>query len=212
MLEAQVARLQAQLAKERCDGGELFRYNPPWIKPWQIIDRIITNFFPDAEDAVDLTPGRGHFWGKSPRVKVIKSTFDFRETPYIDGQFDIAVFDPPHNADMGATSVMKSFGTYKFGELPDVIREGCRETKRVSMVGAIVKVTDQTHGQQFVHETGWVFDTLGKPFDTTHGMHRKVRDPKWKLPQASVYNNGSAYLIYRWGDQMHVRRQAVLNT
>lgn len=184
----------------------LFRYNPPSVKPAQIIDGILAIAFPDALTALDMTPGRGHFWGKSPRVGVTRSEHDFRRLPYRDGEFDVAVFDPPHNADMGKRSIMRSYGTYAKGELRRVIELGACESMRVGRLGAIIKVTDQTHDTRFQHEAGWVVNVLGVPYDETHGMHRPVKDPKWKEPACSIYSNGSTYLIYRHGDQRHIRR------
>ena len=58
---------------------------------------------PDDKIA-DLTYGKGVFWRKCPELNVTGSdletvperAYDFRKTPYDDGQFDVAVLDPPY--------------------------------------------------------------------------------------------------------------------
>jgi hypothetical protein len=101
---------------------------------------------------------------------------------------------------------MRHFGTYKNGELELVVRQGAREAWRVAKLGTICKVTDQTHAQVFVRESGWIYDELGEPYEVVHGQHRQVEDPKWRLPALSARSNGSTYICHRRGDQRHLRR------
>jgi hypothetical protein len=175
--------------------------------PAEIIAAMLAALFPDAATAVDLTPGRGRFWNGTAHVAVTFSTWDFRALPFGDGAFDVAVFDPPHLADGGATGIMaRRFGTYKAAELEAAIRAGCREAMRVGCLGCIVKVCDHVHGQRFQWMTGWVTAELGTPFDVVHQVRPgNLEDGKWRNV-LSARSNGAVYSAFRHGDQRHVRR------
>lgn len=176
-----------------------------------VVAHILSVFFADAQSALDLTPGRGCFWREDVpiAVSVSTSTHDFRDLPYIDQSWDVVLFDPPHNADAGARSIMgQRYGTYRQAELEPAVRQGVREAWRVARLGLVVKVTDQVHVSRFVRMSGWVFDELGEPFDVVHQLHRALIDPKWLEPQLSARNNGSSYLIFRRDGPVHRRRKA----
>lgn len=185
----------------------LLRYNPPALKPAEIVSGLLSICFPDASTAVDLTPGHGGFWNGQTQVSVEKSKFDFRDLPYENESFDVVLFDPPHNADAGRQSIMRrTFGTYPYNQLRSVIEDGCREAWRVARIGVIVKVTDQVHAQTFQHQTGWVCGVLGTPYECVVGQHYQVEDGRWRMPALSARSNGSTYLAFRRGDQRHLRR------
>jgi hypothetical protein len=192
----------------------LYRYNPPEKTPAEIIAESLATFFPDALTCIDFTYGNGKFWNADkfpvkPKVDHTEPGVDFRDTHIEDGKFDVVIFDPPHNADAGQDSVMgQRFDTYANADLEAVIRAGCAEAWRVARLGTIVKVCDQTHGQLFQWEWGWVVETLGLPYDITHGTRKSsMEDPRWtaKGPPLSARSNGAVYLIHRKGEQKHLR-------
>ena len=131
---------------------------------------------------------------------------NFRDLTDIgDEEFDVPLFDPPHVADAGDESIMGAkFGTYDEADLPEAIRDGCREAWRVARLGVVIKVTDHVHGQRYVLESDWVREAIGQPpFDEVYQVRASaVIDPKWEQ-QLSAYNNGATYLISRKGSQRH---------
>lgn len=93
----------------------------------------------------DLTYGKGVFWRKTPHLDVTGSDiitvperpYDFRNLPYEDASFDIAVLDPPYIHSPGNHTTDKRYqnaATTK-GMLHDGIRQlyvdGLREACRV---------------------------------------------------------------------------------
>lgn len=176
----------------------------------EIIAAILRVLFPDARTALDLTPGHGCFWSETvpTHVSVQLSEHDFTALPYADAISDVALIDPPHLADAGQRSIMRQrFGTYPSGELEDVVRQGVREAFRVATLGCVVKVCDHIHERRLQHMSGWVSQELGTPYDEVHQVRaRSLVDPKWHEPQLSARNNGSTYLIFRKGEQRHLRR------
>jgi hypothetical protein len=187
-----------------------------------VIAQILRVYFPDAETAFDSTGGDGGFWDGSEPVKVTAlyvdpqrsnaAPGDFRQLEYDADSFDVVLFDPPHLADSSAGAIMaEKFGTVPDDELQDVICDGCREAWRIARLGVIVKVTDHVHGQRYVIESDWVRAAIGQPpYDEVYQVRSGAMiDPKWE-EQLSAYNNGATYLIFRKGDQKHVRRQGSL--
>jgi hypothetical protein len=184
----------------------LLRFNSPETKPAHIVAETLRTAFPDARTAVDLTPGDGNFWSESEpvHVQVERSPHDFCHLPYADASIDVALIDPPHNADCGADSIMgERYGTYTQAELEQVIRQGVAEAWRVARLGVIVKVTEQIHAQVFQAERDWVREAIDMPiYDVTNGLHTPLR----REARFSVLNNGSTYLVFRKGDQRHTAR------
>lgn len=178
----------------------LLRYSAEPVTAVLVAD-IIRIAFPSAASAVDLTPGQGRFWSERVRigVSVEVSPHDFTCLPYADRSFDIAVFDPPHLADGGERSIMRSrYGTYRQADLEPTVRAGCREAWRVSRLGVLAKVCDHTHAQRLVWMTGWVTGELGDPSEVIHNQRRApLVDGKWREPQLSARSNGATYLVFR---------------
>lgn len=187
----------------------LLRYEPSGQSTAAIVAKILHVCFPDAEAVVDLTPGHGCFWREDVPigVSVEASLHDFRCLPYGDDSYDVALLDPPHNADAGPQSIMgRRFGTYRSAELEPAIRFGVREARRIARLGIVVKVTDHVHGQRFVRMSGWVYDELGEPWEVVHQVRsRALVDPRWREPQLSARNNGATYLIFRRDGPLHRR-------
>jgi hypothetical protein len=153
-----------------------------------IVAKILRTSFPDAQRVVDLTPGGGCFWRADVplTVSVEASSHDFCRLPYERDSYDVALFDPPHNADAGARSIMgQRYGTYRQAELEPAVRQGAREAWRVARLGVIVKVTDAIHAQRFVRMSGWIYGELGEPYEVVHQEHRPLIDSR-SCPRATT--------------------------
>lgn len=203
--------------------GGLLRFSPADLPTPTVVALILRVLFPDALTALDVTYGSGNFWDGSAHVSVRAhdsdptrapdGVVDFTSLPYDDDAYDVALFDPPHLEDAGEASIMRErFGTYAHADLQTVIAQGASEAWRVAALGIVVKVTDHVHAVAdtwFRRQTRWVIDAIGQePYDVVHQVRSNVFvDPKWQ-EQLSAYNNGSTYLIFRKGDQRHIRRKA----
>jgi hypothetical protein len=200
--------------------GPLLRFSQADLPTATIIALILRVAFPDAETALDMTYGSGNFWDGSAHVRVTAhdvraarapdGVVDFAQTGYEDGSYDVTIFDPPHLADTGVASIMgQHFGSYaSYADLEAAICAGAREAWRVARLGTIVKVTDHVHAHQYVIESDWVRAAFeGRaPYDVVHQVRSgALVAPMWE-EQLSAYNNGATYLIFRKGDQKHVRR------
>jgi hypothetical protein len=163
--------------------------------------------YPDCLSALDTTPGERCFWHeKVPTgLSVTFSDSDVRSLPYADLSYDLGLVDLPHLTDLGKNSILvKRYGTLKTKELEPLVRAGVAETWRVSARGLIVKVTDHVHGQRYQDESAWVQETLGRPYARVYAVHRPIGCRS--EPQLSADSNGSVYLLYRRGSQLHSRR------
>jgi hypothetical protein len=174
-----------------------------------IVADILRVAFPDARTALDLTPGHGNFWNGSAHVEVTNYLGDFCHVERPNQSVDVVAIDPPHIADGGKHSIMaRRFGTATAAQLEELVMQGVAEAWRVARLGFFAKVCDHTHGQRLVLETDWVRRAMGGwlPYDVVHQVRRRsMRDPRWGT-QLSAYSNGATYLIFRRGDQRHVRR------
>src|SRR4051794_15499269 len=79
----------------------------------QTVADILRVLFPDARTVLDVTYGKGRFW--SPKHPVTAQVTgldldpqrardvvgDFRALDYLADSFDVGVFDPPYQWDMG---------------------------------------------------------------------------------------------------------------
>jgi hypothetical protein len=193
----------------------------------EVVAGILRTSFPDASSVYDPTYGHGGFLEGNllSHLKVTATDLkpdraapdgvaDVRFLPFADGHFDVVVFDPPHNADAGADSVMGSrFGTYTEKDLEQVVRQGTRECWRAAGLGVVAKITDAVHGQRYVCMSDWVRESLAAPPMVPYDRVDYVRpsnleDPRWteKGEPCSMRNNGSTFLVFRKRSQRHVRR------
>ena len=176
-----------------------------------LLAAILRVAFPDARTILDPTWGNGSFWrggGNALERYVVTGTdilaglaphgeADARALPHTDDSFDVTVFDPPHAADSTSGILAQRYGSFSSADIEALIRQGSRECYRVSRLGVIIKVTDSTHANRFIRQSGWVIDELGEPYDVVHRTRpRPLEDPKWGL-QRHARSNGSTYLIYR---------------
>jgi hypothetical protein len=174
-----------------------------------VIAKVRRTIYPDAQTALDLSPGERCFWSElvPTGLEVTFSPYDFTSTPYADGSYDLPILDPPHLAALGRGSFMRPrYGTYSAKELPGVIRAGAREAWRLARLGALIKVCDHVNSAHFKRETGWVIDAIGQePFDVVHVIHPPVGSARWPGERMSARNNGATLLLFRRGSKYHRR-------
>jgi hypothetical protein len=195
---------------------ELLRFESAGRTTAAVIASILRVCFSDAQTAVDLTPGHGGFWTERIpiRVLVTRSSYDFTALPYANESFDVALFDPPHLADAGTSSIMGSrYGTYRTQQaLEQAVRKGTGQAWRIARLGVVIKVCDHVHGSRLVRMSRWIDEVLcelgGQPYEVVHQLHRPLIDPRWREPQLSARNNGSSYLIFRKDSPIHRRRRS----
>lgn len=182
---------------------------------------LLCVLFPDATTVLDMTYGKGMFWRGAVSDVAVTSmdrnparrtdiVADFTALPFRDAAFDVAIFDPPYQWDMGekGSIIGKQFGTYRSeAHARQTVQLGAREAWRVSRLGVIVKVQNYIHTSRLVHMTRWVEDAIPSPlYDEMHLVTpRKLIVPRWG-EQLSLYRNHSTFLVFRHGDQRHIRR------
>jgi len=180
---------------------------------------------PDARTVLDMTYGRGRFWSTKHPVPVTVTGLDldparardvvgdFRALDFPDGSFDVCVFDPPYQWDMGKRkpSIMGGrFGTYGSAEEARAsIEAGSREAWRVARLGVIVKVQDYVHANRCWWLSRWVQDAMPcEPYDFLHlARARKLNDPKWKR-QLSVRRRHATFWVWRKDGNVHRARRS----
>jgi len=189
------------------------------------LEQIIETLLPDAATAIDLTWGSGKFW--TPRMlqrwdvtgidldpdRARDRCADFRELPYQDGSFDIAVFDPPYQTDAGRDAFISArFGSYcSVDEMRIAVMQGVAEAARVSRIGYICKVMDHVHGNRLVEMTGWVrtaaphelydFCLLESPSKSENRRWTKNGGPM------SVRSTATTWMVFRHDGPIHRRHK-----
>lgn len=173
--------------------------------------RYIHLAFRDAHTAIDLTAAHGGFW-KPPVPPALAITtnnldltsaadlhVDFTNTDLPDDSYDLAVYDPPHLADLGADSIMgRRFGTAMGSDgLDQLVTAGVHEAWRIARVGILVKLADSSHGGEFLQLSRWVVEHLDvEPYFVAHTTRSQLEDGKWKV-QRVPRSNGAVYLVWR---------------
>jgi len=135
-----------------------------------LIKQVVSLHGKPTDQIADLTYGKGVFWRKvdddvrrrvtgSDIITVSNRPYDFRDTPYGDGDFDIAVLDPPYIHSPGnhlTDSRYQNAATTK-GMLHHDIRQlymdGMREAARIAKRQVWVKCKDQVQSgmQRWAH-------------------------------------------------------------
>lgn len=192
--------------------------------------RYVHLAFRDAHTAIDLTFAHGGFWKRPypPCLAITTSNidpssaaeyhFDFTATGLPDGAYDLAVYDPPHLADLGEDSIMgRRFGTVKGTHgLELLVTAGVLEAWRIARIGVLVKLADTSHGGEFLQLSRWAVDNLGvEPYFVAHTTRPPVGDGRRKV-QRVPWNNGAVYLLFRWDygkhhdfDRLYERQEAL---
>lgn len=193
----------------------------------QVVTSLLATLFPDARTAIDLTYGKGKFWDGTAHVAVTGLDLnaernpdivaDFTATGLPDTGYDVAIFDPPYQWDMGRgkPSVMGAqFSTYASeDDARAAVQMGTIEAMRLARLGIIVKVQNYIHASRLVHMTRWVEDALPYPlYDELHlKQAAKLADPKWTR-QLSVWRNHTTFLVFRKDGPIHRARGATVDT
>ena len=181
--------------------------------------RALAHFaFRDAHWALDVTYAHGGFWRDPlpPGLRLTTSNLDpssaaelhleFTATGLPDDSFDLVVYDPPHVADGGRTSIMaQRFGTVKgIAALRETIEAGAREAWRIAAVGILVKVADHSHGGEFLIQSDWVNAAISVPLYVVLHAYRGgyLRDGKHRV-QRVPRSNGAVYLAFRKDGHRH---------
>ena len=179
--------------------------------------RYIHLAFRDAHTAIDLTAAHGGFW-KPPVPPDLAITtnnldpssradlhLDFTDTGLPDECYDLAVYDPPHLADLGADSIMgKRFGSALGSDgLDQLVTAGVREAWRIARLGILVKLADSSHGGEFLQLSRWVAEQFdAQPYFVAHTTRPPLEDGKWKV-QRVPRSNGAVYLVWRKDGHQH---------
>jgi hypothetical protein len=175
--------------------------------------------FRDCETVLDLTYGHGRFWRPPlpPGIRLLRNTLDpereaehhldYTATGLAAEGVDLAIFDPPHTADNGATGHFRGIygGTAKGSRaLQTDITSGVREAWRLARIGILVKVADSSHGGEFLYESAWVQWAIGmNPYAILHTVKKQpLRDPKHRV-QRVPRSNGAVYLAFRKDQRKH---------
>ena len=180
--------------------------------------RLVHLAFRDAHTALDLTYAHGGFWREPlpPGLRLATNSLDpnagaelcldFTRTGLPDDAYDLAVYDPPHVADGGVGSIIaRRFGTVRGTDaLRETIVAGALEAWRIAAVGILVKVTDHSHGGEFLSQSDWVkAATPVRPYFVLHtyrGGH--LRDGKHHV-QRVPRSNGAVYPAFRRDGHRH---------
>jgi hypothetical protein len=187
--------------------------------PAQVITSIVRTLFPSAKTVLDPTYGNGNFHDGTLGLTVTAhdklperapdGPMDVTELDYNDASVDIVLFDGPHLADLGEDSIFgERFGTMTQEDIDNLIIDGTRECWRVCRIAIVVKITDSVHGGVFQEESALVGEALNwpTPYEKVHQVREKgVVDPRWEAEhdRYSAYNNGSTYLVFKKGSQIH---------
>ena len=190
------------------------------IKSDDAVRRLLDLAFRDARTALDLTYGAGRFWRDPMPPGLVLTTnnidptsdadlhLDYRETGLEAGSFDVPIFDPPHTADNGAGGLYynRYGGTAKGNAaLIEDIQAGVREAWRIARVGVVVKVTDASHGGEWVALSDAVKAGIPMPpyFELRTVRAAPIRDPKHRV-QRVPKSNGAVYLVFRKDGHRHL--------
>jgi hypothetical protein len=190
----------------------------------QTVAKMLRVLFPDAMTVLDMTYGSGKFWTPHAPWRVTGMDLDperardvcadFTRLPFMDGAFDVCIFDPPYLAGCSPKSRMGNrFSSFRnLRELREAVMRGAAEARRAGSIGTIVKVQNYSQSHRNVRMTKWIEDVMGEePYGEVHAMNSvKMIGSHWGQ-QLSVYSIHTTYLAFRHGSQIHARRAQVLD-
>jgi hypothetical protein len=187
--------------------------------PWKFLDQLIAFYCSIAEPRIlDATVNQGRIWGRGKsKYKHVGMDIDpslhpdvvgdNTEMPFVDGSFDIIVYDPPHTGEQGKSKFARVYGTGvavgKTGGLAHTYPPFLAEAKRVLPPKGLllVKLADCTHRNRFQFATAEFyaaakahgFELLGY-----HILPRKnvILDPKWQKASHPRQNH-STWLAFK---------------
>ena len=172
--------------------------------------RVVSSLYVNDTDTIaDLTYGKGVFWKKvdesirsrvtgSDLITVPTRSYDFRNTPYQDKEFDIAVLDPPYIHSPGKHITDKNYQNeattkgHSHNDIRRLYRDGMKEAFRISKKQVWVKCKDQIESglQRWSH-----CEILVEALNI--GLF--ARDMFIVIPKSRTSNN-------RWTTQYHARK------
>jgi hypothetical protein len=126
---------------------------------------------------------------------------DFTRLPFVDGAFDVVVFDPPFQPKTNVSPgnvVELRFTKVKGGTagVRKVVDAGLKEAWRVSRLGVIYKCQDYINARKPVWMSLWAYDILGAPYEVVYRRHpNKLVSSKWKLQQ-SARRNHTTFMVW----------------
>ena len=189
----------------------------------EAVRRYIDLAYRDCHTVLDLTYAAGCFWrgSRPPGLTLTTSNrdplartdlhVDFINSGLRDASYDLVVFDPPHVANLGADSLYARYGSARSSaDLFHLVTAGVREAWRLAAIGLLVKITDSSHGGEFLELSRWVADELGAvPYFVAHTVRKSAtKDPKHQV-QRVPKNNGATYLLYRKDGARHLEFDAL---
>jgi len=179
-----------------------------------VVDAILDLHFQGCS-ILDCTYGKGAFWktrqpdiasDANPRFPhVVKA--DFRYLPFPKQHIDVVIFDPPHQHGISNSTTLKHQDDFyripNQEHLRKLIADAAPELRRVSKIGAILKITDMVEAGKFTPTHSMIMAHLyalwGEwPYDLAilnSGVVRPTRHKNiYHLRHAHSY-----FLMYKWG-------------
>lgn len=172
----------------------------------------------DAHSVLDLTYAAGAFWRDPlpPDLTLTRNNLDphadadlhvdFTATGLPASSYDLVVYDPPHIADGGPSSIMAArYGTVKgVPALRELIAGGAAEAWRLATVGIIVKVADHSHGSELLALTDWIKAAVPMaPYTVLHTLRPGYFHDGKRRVERVPRNNGATYLVFRRDGSTH---------
>lgn len=192
-----------------------------------VFPSILKLYAKEQDLILDLTWGRGVFWKRVEMEKYnvvandqfsenarVDTHYDFRSTHFLDGYFDMVVFDPPYmpnSGTIGGNSTVKSVAdAYRNNdstplknqkEVVALYQDGVAEATRILKARGylVVKCKDMTGSGR----EGWIHDKImNTPGFRCEDLFvvimsgNQLFDPKWKNQHHSRKNN-SYFVVLR---------------
>ena len=184
-----------------------------------VVKSVFEVHFSEASSVADLTYGKGAFWKNVPENLTVVSLdqnprygclvkSDCRSVPLGDQSVDVVVFDPPHQHGVSLSTTLRQqedFGRLSSQtEIHALVRDTAPEIRRISRVGAIIKITDMVEGGRFMPShiliASSLSPVLGWPADMAildSGVVRPTNHERvLHLRHAHSY-----FMVYKWNEK-----------
>jgi len=179
----------------------------------KVVEAILQIHFPGSPTIVDLTWGKGAFWGGSDRdvIGIDKAPrfgcqvkADARYIPLQEQSVDVLIFDPPHIYSPGNITGMNLIGDYgSFETLEEahmVYIDAAQDIMLTAGQGSIIKCTDMVKHGRFVPTHAMVMaglsPFLGWPADIAILDSGVVRMQPWSQVK-HLRHAHSYFLVYK---------------
>jgi len=163
--------------------------------------------FPEVRLYLDVTFGRGVFWGSLPHLPVMgfdiepskakDGVADFRTVPFKDDSFEVGVLDPPYQFGGPGGRHERAYGVFglRAEALMQAYFKGIDELRRVCRVGAIVKCQDSVEHGSF------------KPFLAVVVSYVAAKYGEWPRDMALIVPGTKPMAHPAWQSQKHLRKR-----